>query len=165
DLHQRRWAGDPRQGCFSSERFTAFHRRVAGALLPRGGIRFAVIELDGRPLACDYYYTYEGRVYAYQAGIDPDVGYRLSAGTIGISYGIEAAIREGFREYDFLKGVHPYKADWSDERRDQVTLRVAVPGPREAFRSALEAGIARTRPLRKALARRPGPGTAHGRRT
>jgi CelD/BcsL family acetyltransferase involved in cellulose biosynthesis len=152
DLHQRRWHAAGRPGCFSSERFTAFHRRVAQVLLPAGGVRFAVLTLDGRPLACDFYYVYDGSVYAYQAGLDPEEGFRLSAGTLCISYGIEAAIGEGLREYDFLKGVHPYKADWSSARREQVTLRVSKPGLREAARAALEAGVRTSRPLRQRLA-------------
>src|SRR5207244_7718261 len=84
ELHQRRWQALGRPGCFASEHFVQFHRRVAGALLPRGGIKIAVLKLDGRPVACDYYYVYDGRVYAYQAGLDPAEGLRLSAGTICI---------------------------------------------------------------------------------
>ncbi len=152
DLHQRRWTALGRPGCFASECFTRFHETVAHALVPARGIRMAVLRVDGRPLACDYTYVYDGRAYAYQAGLDPEEGLRLSAGTVGISYGIETAIREGLREYDFLKGVHPYKADWSKERREQVTLRVAQPTAREHLRTTLETGIRLVRPLRKRLA-------------
>jgi CelD/BcsL family acetyltransferase involved in cellulose biosynthesis len=152
DLHQRRWQALGRPGCFASERFTRFHERVAGELASRNGVRFAILSLDGRPLACDFYYLHDRRVHAYQAGLDPDEGLRLSAGTVGISYGIEAAIGEGCREYDFLKGVHPYKADWSSERREQVSLRIAKPGVREGLRRTLETGIGWVRPLRRRLA-------------
>jgi CelD/BcsL family acetyltransferase involved in cellulose biosynthesis len=168
DLHQRRWAAAGRPGCFSSPQFTAFHRQVAQALLPVGGVRLAILTLDGRPLACDFYYLYQDRVYAYQAGLDPQDGFRLSAGTLCISYGIEAAISAGLGEYDFLKGVHSYKADWSSVRREQVTLRVSKPGLREAARSALEAGVRATRPLRRRLsapkagAAPRGPGAERG---
>jgi CelD/BcsL family acetyltransferase involved in cellulose biosynthesis len=152
DLHQCRWQSLGRPGCFASERFSHFHQRVAGQLAASGGVRFAVLSLDDRPVACDFYYLHDRRVYAYQAGLDPEEGPRLSAGTVGISYGIEAAIRAGCREYDFLKGVHPYKADWSPERREQVTLRIAKPGVREGLRATLETGIGWVRPLRRRLA-------------
>lgn len=155
ELHQRRWQAAGSAGCFASEKFTAFHRRVAAELLPRGGLRLAILSLDGRPLACDYYFAYDGRIYAYQAGYDPELAPPLSAGTLCISYGIEAAIREGFREYDLLKNVHSYKADWSSERRDQVTLRVAQAGAREHLRATLETGIRLTRPFRRRLAGGP----------
>jgi len=152
DLHRRRWQAVGRPGCFSSARFVHFHRRVAGELLARGGIKIAVLSLDGKPIACDYYYLYDGRVYAYQAGLDPEPGLQLSAGTVCIGLGIEAAIRAGFREYDFLKNVQTYKAEWSPERRDQVLLRIARPGAREQLRATLETGIRLVRPLRQRLA-------------
>jgi len=152
DLHQRRWQALGRPGCFSSDRFVQFHRRVASELAPRGGLKIGLLRLDGRPIAGDYYYVYDGRVYAYQAGLDPEEGPRLSAGTVCISFGIETAIGAGLREYDFLKNVHSYKADWSPERREQVTLRVARPGAREQLRTTLESGIRLVRPLRRRLA-------------
>jgi CelD/BcsL family acetyltransferase involved in cellulose biosynthesis len=151
DLHQRRWEAVGSAGCFSSERFTRFHRHVAAELLSTGGIKIAVLSLDGRPLAGDYYYVYDGRVYAYQAGLDPVDGLRLSAGTVCISLGIEAAVDAGLREYDFLRNDHTYKAEWSSERREQVTLRMAHPGAREQLRTTLESGIRFVRPLRQRL--------------
>ncbi|MFN3648478.1 MAG: GNAT family N-acetyltransferase [Armatimonadota bacterium] len=153
-LHERGWAARGGTGCFHSAPFREFHRQVTEYLLPRGGVRLAVLSLNGEPLAADFYYLYHGRVYAYQAGLDPERGRQLSAGTIGIACGMEAAAAEGLEEYDFLRGVSEYKTVWSDARREQLTLRIARPGLRETLRGTIEAGVSAVRPLRSRL-RRP----------
>jgi CelD/BcsL family acetyltransferase involved in cellulose biosynthesis len=121
DLHQRRRRSLGERGCFYSPRFSLFHYEVARKLLARGELRLHTLELDGRPLAAEYHLAGGGTVYGYQAGVDPtrldDQPGRLA----GIAV-VRAAIADGYRAYDLLRGDEPYKAHWR-----------AVPTPMEQW--------------------------------
>jgi CelD/BcsL family acetyltransferase involved in cellulose biosynthesis len=134
DLHQRRRRslGDP--GCFAAPRFTAFHQDVSARLLARGQLRLHWLELDGRPVAAEYHlYGDEGMIYAYQSGIE--VGALAHApGRLATMAILRAAIAEGFRGFDLLRGDEPYKAHWRARPRPMVEVRVFPGKPADHLR-------------------------------
>jgi CelD/BcsL family acetyltransferase involved in cellulose biosynthesis len=111
DLHQRRRKSLGEPGCFASRVFHDCHREVCGRLLERGQLRMSWLELDGLPTAAEYHMADEGATYAYQGGVDPD---RLAdePGRLSTILCLRAAIEEGHRHIDFLRGDEPYKAHW-----------------------------------------------------
>lgn len=128
DLHQRRRRSLGEAGCFASERFTRFHRRVAELFLARDMLRLYWLELDGRPIAVEYQLagsTNHGdeNIYAYQSGVAPD---RLDEepGRLIMIATIQHAIAEGRQAVDFLRGDEPYKAHWRATPRPAYDVRI-----------------------------------------
>lgn len=130
NLHQQRRRALNEPGCFASRQFHDFHRDVATRLLERGQLRLSWLDLDGSAAAAEYHLADECTTYAYQGGVDPtrlhDEPGRLST----ILY-LKAAIDEGHRHVDFLRGDEPYKAHWRATPRPTCNLRV-VPNRRLA---------------------------------
>ena len=136
ELHQlRRYSlGEP--GSFASSRFTAFHRDVAPQLLESGRLRLFWMELDGKPAAAEYHFGGTKVVYAYSAGVDPDLLDEEPGRIIGAAT-IRHALEQGFEAFDFLRGNEPYKAHWRGEPRPMVNFRVVPPGTGARFRQGL----------------------------
>ena len=130
DLHQRRRRSLGEPGCFASRPFHDFHREVAARLLTRGQLRMSWLELDGAPAAAEYHLAGADTTYAYQGGVDPD---RLGdePGRLSTILCLRAAIEEGHRQFDFLRGDEPYKSHWRATPRSTFDCRV-VPNRRLA---------------------------------
>jgi CelD/BcsL family acetyltransferase involved in cellulose biosynthesis len=124
DLHQKRRRSLSQAGCFTSRRFTEFHREISARLLDDGRLRMNWIELDARPMSVEYALSGGGIVYYYQGGFEPE----LSAdgpGWISNAMALKLAVDDGYRGYDFLRGNESYKASWGAEARLLVRWRVA----------------------------------------
>lgn len=130
DLHQRRRRSLDEPGCFASRLFHDFHHDAAARLLQRGQLRMSWMELDGVPAAAEYHVADSTTTYAYQGGVDPD---RLAEepGRLSTILCIRAAIEEGRRQIDFLRGDEPYKAHWRASARETYDYRV-IPNRRLA---------------------------------
>jgi CelD/BcsL family acetyltransferase involved in cellulose biosynthesis len=130
DLHQRRRRSLDEPGCFASRLFHDFHREAAARLLERCQLRLSWISLDGVPAAAEYHLTDTTTTFAYQGGVDPD---RLAEepGRLSTILCLRAAIEEGHRQIDFLRGDEPYKAHWRATPRETFDYRV-IPNRRLA---------------------------------
>jgi CelD/BcsL family acetyltransferase involved in cellulose biosynthesis len=87
-----------------------FFRDVAETLSARGWLRLGVLNVDGDDAAVLFGFAYEGTLALYNAAYDPNLA-ALSVGIACAAYAIRAAISEGLRTYDFLRGDEPYKYD------------------------------------------------------
>ena len=125
DLHQARWRALGQPGCFSSERYTAFHSEVLVELLARRQLILFWIELDGKPLVVEYLIAGGDTVYHYQCGLDAS---RLddSPGRLGTIVSLRLAINGGYRVLDLLRGDEPYKAHFRAQPHACLEIR-AVP--------------------------------------
>jgi CelD/BcsL family acetyltransferase involved in cellulose biosynthesis len=130
DLHQRRRRSLGEPGCFASRLFHNFHREAAGRLLERGQLRLSRMSLDGIPAAAEYHLADASTTFAYQGGVDPE---RLAEepGRLSTILCLRAAIDEGHRQIDFLRGDEPYKAHWRATPRETFDYRV-IPNRRLA---------------------------------
>ena len=140
DLHQRRWEGRGRPGCFASDRFLAFHHDVMPQLLRAGQLQMVWLEAEGKPLAAEYQVSGAGVTYLYQAGIDPD---RLAwdPGHLITARSLQLAMDQGCRRFDFLRGDEPYKAQWQARFHGNRSVRVVArrPGARMRHQAWLAA--------------------------
>jgi CelD/BcsL family acetyltransferase involved in cellulose biosynthesis len=92
------------------EGFQEFQQVVTGAFLRTGEARLYFLKHEGRRLAAVHTFVMNGVVQAYLGGRDPDHPLsRWSPGLLLMVHAITRAIEEGFREFDFLTGDHPYK--------------------------------------------------------
>jgi CelD/BcsL family acetyltransferase involved in cellulose biosynthesis len=119
-LHSTRWAARGLPGVLSDKSVRGFHREAADGLLSTGALRFYALRIDGQIVATLYGFASHQRFYFYLGGFDPKVEH-LSAGTLVIGHAIESAIREGLKEFDFLRGREAYKYRWG--ARDQLCYR------------------------------------------
>ena len=126
ELHQRRQRALGRPGCHASAAFEAFLRDVAARQLALGQLQLHSLWVDRKPIAAEYQVTGNGVVYAYQTGIDP-TRLDLEPGHAMQLASLDWAMRQGYREYDFLRGDEPYKSFWNARRCDTVEVRIAAP--------------------------------------
>lgn len=124
-LHQARWEKLGKQGCFNSNKFNEFHKKMIPELLRKGQLRLLIMEINKKPVAALYELVYNKKVLYYQSGFDIDYDPKLSVGNILRAYSIEKAVLEGFREYDFLKGADKrHCREWSSNERKIVKIRI-----------------------------------------
>jgi CelD/BcsL family acetyltransferase involved in cellulose biosynthesis len=123
-LHEIRWQRLAEHGVCSDPTVKKFHLTAARRMLGVGMLRLYLLRLGNTPLAAYYGFTAKGTAYAYLSGFDPDYG-ELSPGAQVVGHAIEEAIREGAREFHFLRGGEPYKYAWGavDWRNTSLCLR------------------------------------------
>ena len=129
-LHRSRFAPNTVGIAFASPEFNEFHREVMQEYLQRGWLRLCLLEVDGEPIAAHYYYSFKGTWFHFQSGIDLRFA-KLSPGTLLTSFAIEAAIQEGARELDMLRGEYQHKDRWATGHRqtfDTLAWRHTLPG-------------------------------------
>ncbi|NNG46964.1 MAG: GNAT family N-acetyltransferase [Deltaproteobacteria bacterium] len=108
---------------FMDDRMVRFFREMAEGFLSAGRLRLAFLSRDGGDMASALHIAWDGALLLYNSGFDP--GYReASPGLVLLARCIEDAIRDGFREYDFLRGRERYKYDLGG--RDRVVYRATV---------------------------------------
>lgn len=123
EIHTRYWHARGLPGVFPS-RQRVFHRAVAASL--KDQLRLYQIALNGVPRAIFYGYFYQGRMFSYQTGVDPDFT-QDRLGTLIFGHAIRRTIDEGGIEFDFARGDEPYKSQTWRALRDRFNSSVVVP--------------------------------------
>jgi CelD/BcsL family acetyltransferase involved in cellulose biosynthesis len=123
-LHATRWEVRGEKGVLADPRVQSFHRDAAPRLIASGALRLQALRIGGQ-LAAVFYLLLAGteRVLAYLGGFDPAFAYE-SPGTLLFAASIEDAIREGRREFHFLRGPEAYKHAWGAVDRLSMTVRL-----------------------------------------
>lgn len=130
-LHAARWSAAGQPGVLADAAVRRFHREAACGLLRAGVLRLYGLRIGGEVAAALYGFQAHGRAYYYVGGFDPAFG-PLSPGTLVVGHAIEEAVREGCREFDFLRGREEYKYRWG--AADRPTRRRCLWPPGEASR-------------------------------
>lgn len=110
-LHAKRWAIRGEAGVCAEPAVRAFHFDAARAFVRAGMLRLYRVNVGERVAAVYYGFFHNCRAYAYLGGFDPDMS-RLSPGALALHHAIIEAIREGAREFHFLRGAESYKYAW-----------------------------------------------------
>ncbi|HEU5460579.1 MAG TPA: GNAT family N-acetyltransferase [Pyrinomonadaceae bacterium] len=110
-LHEARWRTSDMPGVLCDENVQDFHRNAATGFLANGALRLYGLKINGRIIASLYGFHHAARTYYYLGGFDPEFK-QYSPGTILITHAVIEAIREGAREFDFLRGREDYKYRW-----------------------------------------------------
>lgn len=130
-IHQARWSEQGEPGSFRDDAALAFHREAALSLLRQGWLRLFALRLAGQLIGIYYTFNCRGRAHIYLTGYDEAYA-NLSPGTLTLAHAVEAAVREGARHFDFLRGRESYKYLWGAS--DAPTYR------RRLWRSEAEHG-------------------------
>lgn len=107
-LHQQRWQNKGYGGLFATPVLRNFHIDLAKRFNQRGWLGLNFLCCDDEPIAAKYAFHYKGKVYAYLSGFNPKYA-RYGVGTLTTFYEIQEYIKNGFKEYDLLRGAHPHK--------------------------------------------------------
>lgn len=123
-LHALRWGG---RSALNTPEVEAFHREAAAGLAERGRLRLYTLWVGETAVASVYALRHGGTFSYYNAGTDP-AWRNKSVGLVLVGATFEDALAEGQREYDFLRGTEPYKAEWTSRVRRTLAVRVWQPG-------------------------------------
>ncbi|HEY6578650.1 MAG TPA: GNAT family N-acetyltransferase, partial [Rhizomicrobium sp.] len=110
-LHTLRWERAEEPGVFADSRVAEFHAAALPGLMERGLARFYALQMDGKITGAYYGFVHDARAYAYLCGYDPAFAFE-SPGAILLGHAIEEAVRQGAREFHFLRGRESYKYEW-----------------------------------------------------
>jgi CelD/BcsL family acetyltransferase involved in cellulose biosynthesis len=111
------------KGRFMVPGMELFFRRLAEELLPDGTMRLSFIEANGRRIAGAMGFRWRDRFLLYNSAFDHAEG-RVAPGMVLVAELIRAAIEEGRRGFDMLKGDLPYKYRFGAKRRRVMRLRL-----------------------------------------
>lgn len=116
DLHRARWQSRGEQGVLADDRVRRFHDETVPALLRQGLARLYALSIGGTTAGVYYGFRHRARAYGYLTGLDPAFAFE-SPGTILIGHALAAAVRDGAREFHFLRGREKYKYQWGARDR------------------------------------------------
>jgi CelD/BcsL family acetyltransferase involved in cellulose biosynthesis len=115
-LHGARWQAQGGAGVLADPRVRDFHRRSVQRSSRAGWLRLLELRIAGAVAAVYYGFQHRGCAYGYLTGFDPAYDYE-SPGVILLAAAMERAIRDGAREFHFLRGREAYKYGWGAEDR------------------------------------------------
>ena len=118
-LHAR-WNGHGDGSALDSPRSHRFHRHVIPLLLNDGRLRMIRIAIDMRTVAVFYGVSIGNWLGYYLAGYDREWAGRIHLGQVTLAAAVDLAVREGVREFDFLKGVERVKYLWPVRERSSI---------------------------------------------
>jgi CelD/BcsL family acetyltransferase involved in cellulose biosynthesis len=109
---------------FMDKRREAFFREMGWAFRKKGILRLTELSVENGPVLASAVSFVTGETWAlYNSGFDPQ--YRqLSPGIVLVAKTIFAAIEEGLRRYDFLRGRELYKYDFG--AKDRLLYKVSM---------------------------------------
>src|SRR5450759_4389911 len=108
---------------FCNPETRAFYAALVDELDPRSELRFAVLELEGRPVAYHFGFQLNGKLLWYQSAFDVDL-WHCSPGEVLIRKLLEYAHEVRLREFDFTVGGEMYKSRFANLTRKNFTLYV-----------------------------------------
>ncbi len=93
---------------FMTAKMESFFTSLTKAMAQADLLKMGVLELDANPIAVLLCFEYNGIVYLYNNGYDPEYS-SLSVGLVSKILSIKDSIERGKKKYDFLKGREAYK--------------------------------------------------------
>ena len=125
-LHAKRWQQRGKTGSLFQDEKQKFYGELAKSCLARGWLEFWMLEFNGKPVACEFGFNYDG-VYSFlQGGFDPEVSV-YSVGVVLRASIMQSLIERRFRIYDFLLGEDEYKERWGGRPYPLQDIAIARP--------------------------------------
>ena len=127
EQHTQRWAlvpgGNQR---FLSERSRSFYEALVEQLDPGRELRFSVLELNGRPIACHFGFQLDGRFIHYKPTFDINL-WEHSPGQVLTRSLFSYAEASGIKEFDFTIGNEAYKGLMANRSNRNFAIRFFRP--------------------------------------
>jgi CelD/BcsL family acetyltransferase involved in cellulose biosynthesis len=129
ELHQKSQIAKGNRGLFSDGNERSFHIDVANAFAKKGWLALFFLTFNGKPVSTVYCYEYNGKLYAYLCGFDPEYA-RYRPGHLAFKNLIRYGIEKKLKEFDFLRGNEEYKTRWRTMVRNNLEFRIQKRGLR-----------------------------------
>jgi CelD/BcsL family acetyltransferase involved in cellulose biosynthesis len=112
ELHQKRWHAANVSGKFSQPKMMDYFRELASEFLKRNWLHFSYLTIDDEVVSAIYGCIHNHKFYTFISA--RDIRYpKYSIGHLHYMFLIKDTIGKRLREFDFLKGMHPYKFYWT----------------------------------------------------
>ena len=102
---------------FLSPEWREFYHAMVDELNPRDSLRFSMLELDDRPIACHFGFECKGSLTLYKPTFDVGL-FSLSPGDVLLSEILAYARERQLNEVDFTVGNESYKEHFTNEIKD-----------------------------------------------
>jgi CelD/BcsL family acetyltransferase involved in cellulose biosynthesis len=132
ELHQKRQIAKGECGVFSDGVNRSFHTDVANAFAEKGWLGLFFLTFNDEPVSAVYSYEYNGKLYAYLCGFDPEYA-RYRPGHLAFKNLIKYGIDKRLKELDFLRGDEEYKSRWRAVVRNNFEFRIPKRGLKSKF--------------------------------
>ena len=124
DIHQMRWKSAGYHELFADLRMKEFYRDIASCFADKGWLHISQLTVDGELASAVFSFVYNRRFYAVT--IARDLKYsKYSIGHIHIMYILKDAIAKNVKEFDFFRGLEPYKFYWTKLAKRQMEVMIA----------------------------------------
>jgi CelD/BcsL family acetyltransferase involved in cellulose biosynthesis len=132
ELHQKSQKAKGNCGVFSDGVNRSFHTDVANAFAEKGWLALFFLTFNDKPVSAVYSYEYNGKLYAYLCGFDPEYA-RYRPGHLAFKNLIKYGIGKKLKEFDFLRGDEEYKSRWGTMVRNNFEFRIPKRGLKSKF--------------------------------
>lgn len=138
-LHQLRWTAAGRPGCFSSRRFTEFHRRLLSDWHASGRAMVSRLRSGHQTLAVKYGFVVNRKYDFYQSGIRLDHCFAVkSPGIVSFLLLMQHLVEREVEALDFLRGASDYKLRLATTRQPLMEIRYSRPTWRSGVGAAAD---------------------------
>jgi CelD/BcsL family acetyltransferase involved in cellulose biosynthesis len=131
-LHQKRQTAIGNCGVFSDGTKKSFHIDVANAFAEKGWLGLFFLTFNDKPVSAVYSYEYNGKLYAYLCGFDPEYA-QYRPGHLAFKNLIQYGIEKRLKEFDFLRGDEEYKSRWRAMVRNNSEFKIQKRGLKSRF--------------------------------
>lgn len=121
--HIHRWAVNGVRSQFLGERRRAFYEAMVEQCDLARELRFAVLELDGRPVAYHFGLQFHGTLVWYKPAFDVDY-WNFCPGDVLLRHLFRYAGESDLREFDFSVGDEPYKQRFANQSKPNCAVYV-----------------------------------------
>jgi CelD/BcsL family acetyltransferase involved in cellulose biosynthesis len=124
-LNKARWSAQGMPGLLDEKHddFGNFQMDVAERFAEKGWLGLYFLMANDEPISAEYTFEYGRKVYSYLSGFDPSYS-KYSVGNLLVMLLLERLIKDGFSEYDMLRGDEPYKFAWTNTYRQNFEIRL-----------------------------------------
>jgi CelD/BcsL family acetyltransferase involved in cellulose biosynthesis len=132
-LHVSYWHSRGKDGAFYSAFANSFHQRLISDCFDTGQVQLVKVSSGAHAVGYLYNFVHNGRVYAYQSGIDYAFLKGTHPGLLMHALAVEENAKLGHMAYDFMAGEYRYKRSmctgmgeltWLTVQRDLPKLKV-----------------------------------------
>ncbi|MCC7202305.1 MAG: GNAT family N-acetyltransferase [Nitrospirae bacterium] len=123
DLHDLRARRKNIKSTFARENIFNFHRDLIKRIAGKGWVSLRALRKDSEVIAASYNFIFEGCVFSYQKGFNPQWD-SYGPGTVLLYELIQESFSEGHKEYNFLSGEEEYKKGWTNQGRTLFDIKI-----------------------------------------
>jgi CelD/BcsL family acetyltransferase involved in cellulose biosynthesis len=111
---------------YRSEQDQAFHLELMERMREREIVEIHLMSINGTATAFRYGFVYDNRFEDWRNGFNQQFP-QLSVGKILLKMALEEQFKQGYREFDYLRGIDDYKARWHPLERAYTAIDIASP--------------------------------------